>query len=175
MFGYVMLLLVAFLSFLLIVIVLLQRGRGGGLAGALGGAGGQSAFGTKAGDVFTKITVGLALVWVLAAGISIRVLSSSQNLSYQGGENATPSLKTPPSEEEEGANDRPAMGEAEVFPGEGTAPEGTSTPAGTSESPVSSGTTPPVPILTPPAGTSSTAAPPQPAGTSTAEPAGTSS
>ncbi len=53
--------LFAFTSILLIFIVLLQRGRGGGLAGAFGAAGGQSAFGTKAGDVFTRITIGIAL------------------------------------------------------------------------------------------------------------------
>jgi len=34
-------------SIFLILLVLIQRGRGGGLAGALGGMGGQSAFGTK--------------------------------------------------------------------------------------------------------------------------------
>ena len=44
--------------------VLVQRGRGGGLAGALGGMGGQSAFGTKAGDLFTRITIGVATVWI---------------------------------------------------------------------------------------------------------------
>jgi preprotein translocase subunit SecG len=49
----------------LIFVILLQRG--GGLAGAFGGAGGQSAFGTKAGDVFTRITMGLAIVWVMLA------------------------------------------------------------------------------------------------------------
>jgi preprotein translocase subunit SecG len=49
----------------LIILVMLQRGKGGGLAGALGGMGGQSAFGTKAGDLFTKITVGVALFWIL--------------------------------------------------------------------------------------------------------------
>ena len=54
---------------LLILIILLQRGRGGGLVGAFGGMGGQSAFGTKAGDVFTKITVVLAVIWVVLAGI----------------------------------------------------------------------------------------------------------
>lgn len=53
----------------LMLIILLQRGRGGGLAGAFGGAGGQSAFGTKAGDVFTWITVVTAAIWVLLAGI----------------------------------------------------------------------------------------------------------
>jgi preprotein translocase subunit SecG len=62
--------------FLLIFIILLQRGRGGGLAGAFGGAGGQSALGTKAGDVFTRITVGLAVFWVLLACLSIYALRS---------------------------------------------------------------------------------------------------
>ena len=38
----------AVLGLFLIVVILLQRGRGGGLAGAFGGMGGQSAFGTKA-------------------------------------------------------------------------------------------------------------------------------
>ncbi len=58
----------------LMIVVLLQRGRGGGLAGAFGGAGGQSAFGTKAGDVFTKITVVIAVTWVILAGASGFVL-----------------------------------------------------------------------------------------------------
>ena len=62
--------LLAMASIFLIFIVLLQRGRGGGLAGAFGGLGGQSAFGTKAGDVFTKITVGVAVVWVILAAAS---------------------------------------------------------------------------------------------------------
>lgn len=53
----------------MILLVLLQRGRGGGLVGALGGAGGQSAFGTRAGDVFTKITVVVATLWVITAGV----------------------------------------------------------------------------------------------------------
>ncbi len=63
----------------LMIIVLLQRGRGGGLAGAFGGAGGQSAFGTKAGDVFTKITVGLAVIWVVLAGVSGFALRAGAN------------------------------------------------------------------------------------------------
>jgi len=49
----------------LIVLVLIQRGKGGGLAGAFGGMGGQSAFGTKAGDLFTRITIGVASAWIL--------------------------------------------------------------------------------------------------------------
>jgi preprotein translocase subunit SecG len=61
--------LLALASVLLIGLVLLQRGRGGGLAGAFGATGGQSAFGTKAGDIFTRLTICTAVVWVaLAAG-----------------------------------------------------------------------------------------------------------
>src|SRR6188508_1481463 len=52
----------------MIFLILIQRGRGGGLAGAFGGMGGQSAFGTRAGDTFTRITIVLAIVWVLLAG-----------------------------------------------------------------------------------------------------------
>ena len=65
--GTLFLVLLTLTGMFLMFIILLQRGRGGGLVGALGGAGGQSAFGTKAGDVFTKITIGVAVVWVVLA------------------------------------------------------------------------------------------------------------
>jgi len=52
---------------ILILLVLIQRGRGGGLAGAFGGPGGHSAFGTKTADVFVRATAVLgALFFVLA-------------------------------------------------------------------------------------------------------------
>jgi preprotein translocase subunit SecG len=59
----------------LIVLVLIQRGKGGGLAGAFGGMGGQSAFGTKAGDLFTKITIGVASVWIVLCLIAVKLFS----------------------------------------------------------------------------------------------------
>lgn len=52
---------------LLILIILLQKGRGGGLSGAFGGVGGHSAFGAKTGDVFTWITVALTGLFILMA------------------------------------------------------------------------------------------------------------
>lgn len=140
--GYFMLLLLSFLSFMLIVIVLLQRGRGGGLAGALGGAGGQSAFGTKAGDVFTKITVGMAIIWVLVAGFSINIISWSRTVSYKGGADTTPGLI--PGKDDKGAANTgaPELGTSAPLPGEmGTSdlesslPEGLSIPTGTSTTP----------------------------------------
>ncbi len=67
-------LILMFLSALfLILLVLVQRGKGGGLAGAFGGMGGQSAFGTKAGDLFTKVTIGVAFFWIVLciAGVGL--------------------------------------------------------------------------------------------------------
>ena len=63
--GYLLMFLLIVLAMFLIVLILIQRGKGGGLAGALGGMGGQSAFGTKAGDLFMWITVGTVGVWLL--------------------------------------------------------------------------------------------------------------
>ena len=60
-------------SVFMMLLILVQRGKSGGLTGALGGMGGQSAFGSKAGDVFTKITVITALVWITLCMITIAV------------------------------------------------------------------------------------------------------
>jgi preprotein translocase subunit SecG len=67
-------------SLFLILLVLVQRGRGGGLAGAFGGMGGQSAFGTKAGDLFTRITIVVAAVWILLSIATIKVLNRSHSV-----------------------------------------------------------------------------------------------
>ncbi len=63
------------LSIFLVLVILVQRGRGGGLTGALGGMGGQSAFGTKAGDLFTRITIVVAAIWILLSMASLKVLN----------------------------------------------------------------------------------------------------
>lgn len=60
-----------FVCALLIMVILLQKGRGGGLAGAFGGSGGYSAFGAKTGDYFTWITVALAGLFVLVACLGV--------------------------------------------------------------------------------------------------------
>jgi preprotein translocase subunit SecG len=67
-FGSVLFLLSAFI----IAIILLQRGKGGGLTGALGGLGGQSAFGVKAGDIFTRITAIAVLLWIFTCALACR-------------------------------------------------------------------------------------------------------
>ena len=93
----------------LILLVLVQRGRGGGLSGAFGGMGGQSAFGTKAGDLFTRITVGVAAFWILLCVVAIKVLNQ--------GSGALPGSPT------EGIGAQPTT-EAGMDPGAAPGPEG---------------------------------------------------
>ena len=58
----------------LIFLVLIQRGKGGGLAGAFGGAGGSSAFGSRAGDLFTRVTIVAAAIWILLIMVHVKVI-----------------------------------------------------------------------------------------------------
>src|SRR3954453_5285286 len=71
-------------SVFLIGLVLIQRGKGGGLAGAFGGAGGQSAFGSRAGDTFTKVTIYTALVWILLIMFLIKSTQERDALPERG-------------------------------------------------------------------------------------------
>lgn len=118
-------LLLSLVAIFLILLVLVQRGRGGGLAGALGGMGGSSAFGAKAGDVFTKITVVAAAFWIFLCIAAARwggsgesllniTTKSSSSAAPAAGENVKPGEKpanpTPP-----GGNETPA---AESAPAE---------------------------------------------------------
>jgi preprotein translocase subunit SecG len=70
------------LGIFLILLVLIQRGKGGGLSGAFGGVGGSSAFGSRAGDLFTKITIIVATVWIVLIGIQVMVVQAK---SQEGG------------------------------------------------------------------------------------------
>lgn len=60
-------------SLVMILLILIQRGRGGGLIGALGGSGGSSPFGSRAGDTFTRITLVVAAIWMLLIMVQIWV------------------------------------------------------------------------------------------------------
>jgi preprotein translocase subunit SecG len=76
------------LGLLLILTILIQRGKGGGLIGAFGGAGGSSPFGSKAGDTFTRITITMAGIWVLLIMIQVRVAKSDTFQNTRGPGNA---------------------------------------------------------------------------------------
>ena len=52
-------------SFLLIVVILAQKSKDQGLGMAFGGGMGESLFGSRAGNVLTRMTIGLAVVFML--------------------------------------------------------------------------------------------------------------
>jgi preprotein translocase subunit SecG len=76
-------LLVILTSIFLIFLVLIQRGKGGGLAGAFGGVGGSSAFGSRAGDLFTRVTIVAALIWVLLIMAHVWVIQNSREVGAE--------------------------------------------------------------------------------------------
>ena len=86
--SHVLNLIVMGLGGMLMLLVLIQRGKGGGLAAAFGGAGGSSPFGSRAADQFVKITLWLAGVWVLVIMIHVKVVK------YDMGEQAKTSVTT---------------------------------------------------------------------------------
>src|SRR4030042_7185024 len=59
----------AVLALFLMIVILLQRGKGVGLAGAFGGTGGGTAFGAKTGDMLTWITIVTAFLMLAFAVI----------------------------------------------------------------------------------------------------------
>lgn len=69
-FSTILMVLFIIVCLLLIGVVLLQKGRGGGLGAALGGAG-SSAFGTKTGDVMTWVTIVLTGLFLLLAVVTV--------------------------------------------------------------------------------------------------------
>ena len=79
--------LLLIMSVFLICLVLIQRGKGGGLAGAFGGVGSSSAFGTKAGDVFTRVTMVSAGIWI-ALNMVLVILSNQRTSAW--GDTPTP-------------------------------------------------------------------------------------
>jgi len=118
-------LLLSMMAIFLILLVLVQRGRGGGLAGALGGMGGSSAFGAKAGDVFTRVTIVAAALWIVLCIVAANFGPSTESRINTGiapppisdilSESATGSL----GEEDAGEEDEDIA--AEQTPGDETA------------------------------------------------------
>jgi preprotein translocase subunit SecG len=72
------------LGLFLILLVLIQRGKGGGLVGALTGGGGSSPFGSRAGDTFTRITIYAACIWLLLTMLQVTAISNSYTTAVSG-------------------------------------------------------------------------------------------
>lgn len=87
----------------LMLVILIQRGRGGGLVSAFGGGGGSSAFGAKTGDVFTWITVVIAGLYIGLAVVGNWVFDKSQTTAEASAAAANPDAP-------EGTETAPATG-----------------------------------------------------------------
>jgi len=121
-FFYLTWVLFLFVCLFLILLVLIQKGRGGGLASAFGGAGGNTAFGSKTGDVLTWATSIVFGIFLLL-GIALNLLANAQHHAAVAAANGGAPVVT---------------GSAEPGPGPQTAPPPTGLP------PAVVGDTPPV-------------------------------
>jgi preprotein translocase subunit SecG len=152
--------MIILISFVLICIILIQRGRGGGLAGAFGGVGGSSAFGTKAGDVFTRVTVGVAIAWILLSMLLVRLTNLNSggagNPALDFGSGSSLSKDISPSRKTVGGADVEALPPGSpttgVLPGTGKAgPAGVAAGTGSLGTAAPTVSVPPIPEKTAPA------------------------
>lgn len=94
-----------FICVTLVLLVLIQRPQGGGLAGAFGagsggGGAGQTAFGTKTGDALTMATIGIFVLYLLVA-IGLIFAARPQNIGAGG----QPAIVAPGAPVQEGGQD----------------------------------------------------------------------
>ena len=81
---YLMVVLFIFICLILMGLVLIQKGRGGGLASAFGGGGGHTPFGTKTGDVLTWTTSVVFGIFIMLA-ISLNWLANARQKASVNG------------------------------------------------------------------------------------------
>src|SRR5687767_3448521 len=79
---YTCLVLFIIICLFLILLILIQKGRGGGLASAFGGAGGNTAFGSKTGDVLTWATSIVFGIFLVLA-VSLNLMSNAMDRRYR--------------------------------------------------------------------------------------------
>jgi preprotein translocase subunit SecG len=61
----------------LILVILVQKGRGGGLSSAFGGGASGGVLGTKTGDFLTWVTIGLVAAWLLLSVVMAKYYKPS--------------------------------------------------------------------------------------------------
>ena len=84
---------------LMMLVILIQKPKGGGLSGAFGGAGGSASdvFGAKTGDVLTYVTVAFFLAFLIL-GVSLTFATRSNTMDER--EQRRQQMQDPPAVEE---------------------------------------------------------------------------
>jgi preprotein translocase subunit SecG len=119
--GPLLMILFLLVCVLLIGVILLQKGRGGGLSGAFGGAGGHSAFGSRTGDMFTWITVVLVALFLLLGVATVKFfrpaqLPTARQTTGEPAEEAGQAASTQPAEGKTSESTRPSTAPAASKP-----------------------------------------------------------
>src|SRR5688572_15268855 len=111
---YTCLVLFVFVCLILILLILIQKGRGGGLASAFGGAGGNTAFGSKTGDVLTwatSIIFGIFLILAVVLNLISNEMDKQQQILAKSNPIVAPAdagLPLPGAEPLPGAGETPS-------------------------------------------------------------------
>jgi len=123
----------------LILVVLIQKGRGGGLASAFGGAGASSLLGTKTGDFLTWLTIGLVAAFLILSvimGLYMRPVQSEELFGPAAQTvPATQTTETPSPASSTGSKPAEATGSKEAAPQPAPQSEKPATPGPTTETP----------------------------------------
>ena len=93
-FFYLTIVLFILVCVFMILLILIQKGRGGGLASAFGGAGGNTAFGSKTGDVLTWATSIVFGVFLLLA-VALNLFADARNNATTANSAPTPTQSAP--------------------------------------------------------------------------------
>lgn len=91
---YLFLVLFIIVCLFLMLLILIQKGRGGGLTSAFGGAGGNTAFGSKTGDVLTWATSIVFGIFLVLA-IVMNLIGNSMDKRYREQLGQAPQVNTP--------------------------------------------------------------------------------
>ena len=103
MFYYLFVTLYVVACLVLMIVILLQQGKGGDIANAFGGGSSQAVFGARAGaTVLTKVTAGLTVAF-MGLALLLAVWGSRGTSSVVGGVSGPPAVTLPA-----GATDIPA-------------------------------------------------------------------
>jgi preprotein translocase subunit SecG len=99
------------LAVVLVLIVLIQKGRGGGLSSTFGGLS-SSLLGTKTGDFLTWVTISVVALWLLLSVVAAKWFKpeASEFLQGQGQMQSAPAQQSPampPAETQQPATSQP--------------------------------------------------------------------